>query len=241
MSRATVVVWSVFCNTEGCMVPIKQKQRPTVCPNNASHSIDLDKTTYQIDLATPVLQDPTIQRGFYKTFGINFSCPSNATTTYNASWPYEIIIINGYMLTEDENKGDVLNCILTPDLTVGALTQSVTTGDTVINVSGTAIDNLVKGVKVKFGDSNVYTVLFVDIVNSQITIDPSAVTDYSPATLITRNIFVFENLTLPSKSKISLGSLNPYRIVVPPNYVFRLLYTNNTADTKTFNFYLEFY
>lgn len=240
MANAIITTWSLKCITEGCSKIITCKPRPYECPDDSAHEIDQSKTTYSLSFAASPLEDPTKFTGYYQARGINFDCPGNTTTTYNISFPHNIIMIDAYVLCEDENKGDELNIIMAPDLIVGVLTAEAKTGDTTIALSPTAVENLVSASEITLGDSNTYIVVGLDLMTSVATVYPALAADYPAMTYISRNIVLVKNLILPSRNKLSIDA-NGIPTFVPAGYSFRLLYTNKTSSTKNFNFYFEHY
>lgn len=241
MANAVEYTWTVFCETEGANKIVKgQKFRPTACPTDAGHTIDVNKTSFELSMVKPVLQDPSRRTGFYTAKGCSFACTGSTSTTYDLVFPYDIVLIDGYLLIEDENQGDEIDVIVAPNLLVGGVTAPASTGDTVLNISSTAVANISKSCKVNIG-SDQYTVISEDVMNSQITLTPALITGYAPGTLIYRNSYIVQDLTLPSKRNISLGVNNTFPTYIPAGYSFQVVYTNKTASDKQFNFYIEHY
>lgn len=242
MANASTYIWNVYCVDEGGYQTVRnQKYRPTTCPNNAGHTIDPTQTKYEVHFATSFLEDPSKRTGFATVRGITFSCPANTTTTYNQTYPHDVVLMGGYIMPEDENKGDVLSLIFAPDLTVGTLTQLASTGATGVYISNSAVLNTTKACNITLGTDE-YTIVSEDVMTSGIRTTPALLTEYPVGTLIKRNAYAFNNITLPSHGIMSFGKSNPFPSYIPAGTVLRFLYTNNSPSTaKTFNCYIEHY
>ena len=241
MANSLIYKWTLFCITEACNVLATQKNIPTVCPNNSAHTIQTTGMTYEIEEGVSALLDPTKNQGYYSAKGINFSCGANTTTTYDFSIPYDIILLSGTVLSEDFNQGDNLTILMTPDLPVGGVTANANIGDTIINISPTAVTYFCKGMCVQFGDAVNYIITNINIVNSTMSLSTPLTSAYPAGSVTYRNIRLLDNITLSSSSNLMLGTQNPSHTYVPANYIFRFLYTNNTSVVKTLNFLLEHY
>lgn len=239
MANGLKWTWTIFCQTEGCNVIAVQKAKPTVCPNDSGHTIDSNSLVYEVAMGTNVIYDPTKNQGFYSVEGINFSCPANTTTTYDQTYDYDIILVGGSVISEDENAGDMLTITMTPNLAVGVLTAAGNTSDTTLTVSSTAITNLVKGCNITIAGDE-YVVKTLDLMNSRLGLASALITNYSIATPVLRNLYVVKNMKLPTKMKIDIGITNPSRTFVPAGSIFRFTYVNASPSTaKNFNFIVE--
>lgn len=242
MANSIQYDWSLYCATEGVNKNITQKPRPTQCPDDSSHTIVPEMTTYSLSQAPNNLLSKAQKQGYYGMEGVSFPCPANTTTTYDKIFPYDITILLGHMFNEDANTGDELNILLTPSLTCGVLTQNATTGDTKVYVSSTAINLIVKGVYLNFTNStDKYYVKEVDLMESSVTLATALLDSYSIGTLVKRTVQIVKNLVLPSKQVVTIGRNNPSSTYIPAGYIFRFVYENKTGVDKTFNFMVEYY
>jgi len=234
--------WTIYCINEGVYKDVTQKARPTVCPTDPTHTLNSSLSTYSVSLNPSNLLNISQNPGYFCSSGISFSCAASTTTTFDQIYPYDVTIIVGKMLVEDANQGDVLNIILTPNLTIGTLTQNASIGDTVIYVDDTAINNYAKGVyfTINSGPSTYY-IKSLNLMDSTITLTTALAEAYVSGNTIQRNIPIVQNFTLPSKGIVLLGELNHISTYIPAGATFRFLYTNNTSSVKTFNFLLSFF
>ncbi len=242
MSNAISFDWNIFCVTEGgYQKVVNQKYKPTTCPNDALHTIDDAKSTYRPYFSLSSLEDPTKRNGFPTVQGIDFTCAANTTTTYDLTFPYDIIIFNCLLLLDNDNKNDRLSVIATPNITVGAITSNISIGDTVIPISSAAITNLNKICKINFNDSDEYTIVSQDLYNSTITLSAPLTSNYTAGTIIRRNVYVVNNILLPDY-QLQIGRLNPYPTVIYAGFILRFQYTNyDLLGSKTMNLLIEHY
>lgn len=240
MANGNQYIWTMFCETEGVNIQVSHRHKPTTCPNNNNHIIDPDSIRYNIVPEIPILSDPTKNQGYYSVNTVSFNCPANTTTTYDYSFDYDIVLIGGSVLCENVNQGDVLTVCLTPELVVGIITSPVSIGDTIINVNSTVIDYIFKGMEIVLG-SEKYKIKNVDILTSTLELCTSATAAYTVMTYVRRNVYVLNQILLPSNRNLNFGTLNPSQTFIPAGYLFRFIYTNNNSTTVLCNTVLEHY
>jgi len=240
MANGNQYIWTMFCETEGANIQVSHRHKPTACPNNSSHNIVSESIRYNIIPELPVLSDPTKNQGYYSVNTISFQCPANTTTTYDYAFDYDVVLIGGSVLCEDVNQGDVLSVCLTPELVVGVITSPVSIGDTIINVNSTVIDYIFKGMEIVAG-SEKYTIKNVDIQTSTLELAVPTTAAYNVMTYVRRNIYVLNQILLPSKRNLNFGTLNPSQTFIPAGYLFRYIYVNNKSTTVLCNTVIEHY
>ncbi len=244
MANLIQYTWDVKCDTEGALVQKIQKSKPTTCPNNAGHTVDLTNTFFTASEAPNGIYTNPGSVGFYLAQGINFTAAANSTTTYDFSYPFDVRVISARFLCEDTNQGDTLNVHLTPGLTIGALAVSAVIGDTIITLSSTAIDNSVKGMFFVFiGDATNYYIKSVNLNNSTVTLTSALTANFTAGTGVSRTVHLIKDLLLPSKETIAfLGQMDLPKPLIPANFIFRFKYTNaSLISSKTVNFIMDVY
>lgn len=240
MANSLKYIWNVSCVTEGGIVQIEQKHKPSVCPNNPGHTIDLNNTIYNVDLKPDSGLINPESMGYYVSQGINFLSAPSTVTEYTYTFPYDVFIINARLYCEDINKGDNLSIYGSPDLQIGILTQNCVIGDTEVYVNSTAIEYTVKANYYNFGvDTTKYYIKSVDLINSKIILTIPLTSDFTAGTSIKRTVIIVNDILLPSKHVIQIGTNLMNRLIFPAGFQFLFIYTNNTAESKTVNLTLE--
>lgn len=142
----TLYKYRVFCLTDEVFKTVWDEIEPTVCPQNAGHSIDTVLTTI-IDERKPDVvrvKEETIETGGHfacRTLTIN--CAPNATTEAKISWPHPVSLLSLDYVSTLTHQGDLLDACVARDSTIGAITnfltppqnwqsQNYTTGDSVL-------------------------------------------------------------------------------------------------------------
>lgn len=237
--------WNFKCVTEGQYVNVVQKPKPTVCPNNASHTIDLSSATYILDVQPAIMTDPTKNIGYYQTKGLFFNCTGSSsgpyTSTFNLNFPYDVVAITSTILSHTGNAGDIVNLKLSPSGPIGVLTSNVSVGDTSLHVSSTVINLAAKAVLLTV-DSETFIISSVNVMNSTVSFLSPAVSTHNTGAYVYLNIPIVDSMVLPDYPEtITLGEHNPFPRYVPSTTPIVLTYLNNTAENKTLNIIFEFY
>lgn len=238
----TVYKYRIYCNTEAANVYSWAESEPTTCPNNTSHSINTSSISVVDERGsnTVKIKEEEVATGGYiciENKVINIATGPDVDTVTVHSWPYPVSVLGLFFLTYDNNEGDVVRLEVPYRKIYGALTQDVSEGDTVINVSSTVMDNISLGFYVILdnGTTTNYLgrVFAIDRDNSQITVETAATDAFLAAT--------------PTYVRVSVKKINDYEIgpagrytigasvgasYVPANEVVYLTYTNKTAETK---------
>lgn len=243
MANSVRYTWHVSCTTENKLIPIVQKPKPSVCPNDPAHTISLPNTYYTVDLHEDTALRFNQDAGYYQAVGINFTAAANTTTTYIHTFDYNVILLYARIFCEDVNKGDTLDVNIGQNLTIGAVSAPASTGATDIYASSTSFDFSVKGISLKFGeDTTEYFVKNIDLNENLFTLTSPLLTNINPGTLIKRTVNVVKDLILPSKNIIYIGKNSLKRISIPAGFEFEFIYTNNDPVlSKEVNFLLDFY
>jgi len=244
----TIYHYRLYCIDEAKTVMVWDSVPPTVCPNNASHSIDTNSITIIKQVSnneTIIAQDSFKTGNNYQFYSFDVTANANTTGSYSISYPYTIALLNGYTdINPSEQKGDVLNGIVNTDMVVGALTANAADTDTELKVSGTVIQNAFVGQYISLTDgvnTSDYSKIN-SIGDTTITLETAVGFNFNAATptyvrqrtYVIRNIVISSNTTRIGidRGKIGGGILDVGRTLT-------LYYSNNGDTTKTITFYLE--
>lgn len=247
--------WEVYCTDGDAYQTVWSTLAPTVCPLNHTHSISTDpgpkiiQTIGQTDVKI-VEETMGSTQGYYKFRGYNESIPPGVTgnvTTFTKSWPFGITILNGGFYSTSNMVGDVLDLTAAENTVIGYITAPVYTGNTIISVNSTVIDNVAKGFYCNITDGvNVDTlgeISNIDIANSRITVTTSAENNFSPAspTYVRITVGVIDNFVIPvGEVRYSFADKKVGGKYIPPNTPIKMKYTNNEGNAKVFAFSMEY-
>lgn len=241
--------YRVYCNTEEIPVVTWSTSEPTVCPNNNTHTIDASKTVI-IDKVlsdeVSIKEEDVPTGGHYKIVSNVLVCPANTTSTHNYSYPYDMTVLDMFMVTEETHKGDVLNLIMSPDTTIGMISADVAIDDTVINIPIQYMDPLKKGFLIKITDgvdtSDLGYILALDTVNGTITTSIGASYSHlaSSPTYIQMGITPLDDIHIGPPTTYYFGDKKIGGSYVPANTPIRVYYENKSlTDEKTLYTYIE--
>jgi hypothetical protein len=248
----TLYKYRIYCTTDSKFEYIwveSTASEPTTCPTNTAHTIDAGQTRIveQNDPDIVSIKQETTNTGqHYRWDSIAFDALANQTTTYTFSYPYPISVLDALMITDTENKGDIITWRIAPDTTIGALTADVAVNDTIINVSSTVTDNIALGFHCNLFDGvntdELGAVIGVDSVAGTITVETAATQIFlaSSPTYVRMNIYFLKDVEMGHPGRLNIGDSKIESSYVPANTVVECQYTNNheTLD-KRYVAYLE--
>lgn len=253
MSNTTLNRYRVSCNSGDGLQFIWNTAVPTVCPLNASHSINTDLTTIVDTVSTDVVtlkEELVPTQGYYKLNGYNQTIPSGApgsVTSFTHSWPFQVSILNAWFIPDVKQIGDSVDVTVAPNAVIGYIGAGVTPGATVITVSNTVLDNVAVGFNVNITDgvqlNDLGRVIAINRTNSTITVETAATQTFSPAspTYVRMNVKFIEGLHICTTGvRYVVAEKKVGGKGLPPNIPMTVMYKNNDGLAKTFSYNLEY-
>lgn len=249
MSLTTVYRYRLWCTSDMKYEYVWAETAPTTCPTNTAHTIDADMTTIiEVNRPDAVLlkeefASPT--GGNAKVWGEQVNITQNTTTVINLSWPFPVTILSGNMFAPEGSDGDLIELVVAPDVTVGAIVAPVAPGATVISVSPTVIEHIMVGYYAKLDNGtnqdDLGRVININKDLNQITIETATVHAFSPLTptYVKMTVKVIENLRLDSKRYYDFGKKKQGGKTIPANIVIRITYTEISGIDKVLRFWFE--
>lgn len=237
------IQYRINCQTHGFQYVILDESEsvPTQCPVNAGDTIIGD--VVEVGRRDPNLalidEEPTQKTGGHfriDSTKIDVTGATGTTFIHDFVYPHDISTLNIQIMADQECRGDYFDVIVGPDTIVGALTATGASGDTVINVSSTVIDNVDVGAFVELfgGPAHEMTrVLTKDSVAGTLTLQNALTDTYAPGTYVRMNIFMAINFYIPGSERIPLGTSKIGASYIPANTITRLYYHKQDAADKT--------
>lgn len=168
--------WQIYCVDESKTISVWGETKPTVCPNNHSHTINHELTdkVHRVEPRTIKIAEENVPIGAVKTnrnFAMRNHCfdvEIGVTTTYTSkTFIYPITLINVMIDVTPEMVGDDFIVDVYPDTTVGVVTTGVTTGQNEFYVNDTVIENVLNGFEINITDG-----VNIDRLGPCLSIDP---------------------------------------------------------------------
>lgn len=156
----------------------------------------------------------------------------------------DIGVLSYSFISSEANNGDGMDVHVYPNEPVGIITGNVSTGDTVLNVSQTVIDNMSVGFYCRLDDGNIFEcmgeVLEIDTANNQITVEKPALHNFLASSP------TYVKLTVRMAEVFDIGPPGPHQegvekigsTIVKKNKPVRIMYNNHTGGAKRFVFYV---
>lgn len=249
--------YQVYCTNESKFYTVWDESEPTVCPNNAAHSIDTSATTIirTIDNNDVKIKEENIPIGVTATGG-HFGCSSvvvgissaNEIEYTDVSHPFPVGLMSAHFTTEESMRGDCLEVIVSPDTIIGAITEDVDVGVTkTFGVSSTVLSNIEIGYLVGLFDGvnreSMGQCVDIDLVGSKITTSKYLSTNNfsaSSPTYVEMGVRMAQvEIGPPMTFDLGMNSIGASHLV--PNTTIRGVYHNRSGTSKDFHFYYEYF
>lgn len=235
----------VPCLTEGVgVLSGYQTDPPTTCPHDTNHTIDplgIRVNATITDKIVTINQNgsfPTNQYG--RIDGHTQTMNPNTVTTYDITYPYPVNIFAMVILPTADNIGDTFEVLIGPNTPIGQLPSAISSGETDIFLS--SIGNIFPGLKIKITDGintdDLGEITAIDFLNLKITVSVPTVNSFGIGSIVTISYPKISNFKITTSESIALGELKIRGSGLPAGKIARLNYTNNSAVSKTFSFYI---
>lgn len=248
MTSRTVNNYRLFCNTENKFVTVWGEIKPTFCPNNKQDLIDLSSITI-IDSVNSnsvnIIQHTDGIQGLYRVESKSLFIPSRQTVSEDVTYDIPISILSMTFTTTKQNTGDMINCYIAPNTTIGFITNNISNGDTIIHVSPTVITNIKRGYVVTITNGtiilNMGECISINTVNNTIKCNIQSNSNINAGAFLQITVHNVKNFLVGPPSSISFNSKTLESTLIPANTIMRIVYQNNSNIDTMFYRMLEFY
>jgi hypothetical protein len=245
---ATLYRFRLFCQTEQQLVYVWSSTLPTVCPNNNTHSVDLDSIVVDQTRSVQTVNisnSPTdTTHGFFTCDGKTFDVPASSNATFAWSYPYPIAMHMATATCTAANVGDSMSVLFAPNVVIGALMSNAASNDTVLRVSPSATAVAVPGYFVNVTNGVLATpnvrINSVSPSNGTLTLELPLGSAFSSNAFVRQNRYIVRDFPLNDVHVyvISSSVLDPKP--VPANMPFTVVYHNASSNAKTFAMTFEY-
>ena len=235
---ATINKYKLWCNDEKKYVYIWNDDEPIVCPNVNTHSINIDSISIEesISEAKVIIDEESSNKtgGHFRVESQNFVAKANTTTNHDFSYPIKLGVLVIEVPTEDNQKGDIMSCLMAPETVVGTLSKDAEIGDNIFNVSQTVTDNVKIGYFIHLNNEDVGQVLNIDKANGTITTENKCKTQFSASspTLVKMTVCFMRDWEIGRSWLYNFGNSKIGASVADENTPVRIVYKNNSNEDK---------
>lgn len=254
MSSITVKQWEVYCTVEESYKRVWSIDAPTKCPDNITHAISTNPgpriTNYVSNKKVKIIEEDGETQGIYKLHGFTREIPEGNVgdvSTFTHTWKYPITLSNGWFISTNDMKGDIIDCVVADNLTIGVISSPVNIGDSNVSVSSTVIPNLFNGYTLTLTDGvnidNMGEVVELNNGNNIVTVENNSQHYYSPLspTYVKMGVKVIENFSIPAgEQRYAFAEKKIGGKYIPKDIPVVIKYTNNTGNSKVFMYNIEY-
>jgi hypothetical protein len=177
--------------------------------------------------------------------GFKMSIPAESEVEeFSFSFPFGIELVKGVYFDLIENKGDVLNVSISPELVIGQTIVSAIPETTTLYVTQSVLDYLHVGYDVSIADGNNFQdlgkCLLINKNALTIIVENPILNDYATGAAILMTIPLVRNVTFSGGSFANPIKGTEKTSSLPKNTTILVKYKNNEAVAKNFMFNLEY-
>lgn len=239
MSRS-INQYRIHCVTEN--KDVYNWNNNITCPNDHTHQIDINSVsifdTISSDVVTINQSNPIIP-GNWRVENDSFTVLPGEIYTSLITFKYPTGALTLNWTSYDIHAGDIINGYVGENTTIGIITQSISPGDTIYNVSPSVLKHLNLGflVNITNGTQNIQLgeCIKLDTINNTITCSIPCNISLSSHSLVQMTIWIIRDIYITGKSKVSLGVKHLNSDFLPANIINKFTYQNNGSVSKTFS------
>ena len=247
----TILRYKIFCITENAYQYIwlnESENAPTTCPVNTGHTVNTSLVRIVEERASSkihIQQESVLTGGHYRWLTIVFDAAPNTETIYTFSYPFHLSMLSAMYQSAEENRGDTMTWIISPNSTVGAIVANVSIGDTTFYVSSTVTDYISIGFACNLYDGintdDVGIVIAIDAEAGTITCTEATTHNFLAAspTFVRMGIYFCKEIEFGHPGRMCIGDTKVESSYVPANTQVEARYDNKTGVTKRLVYNLE--
>ena len=240
--------YRILCTTESDYVYTWDEIEPTVCPNDAGHTIDSSSITIIETISTNTFKAEENSDGYFETSMITVNVSSGTPgdiVEHDVSWPMTVLLWRTLLTPTADMIGDSISVLAAPETTVGVLAAPVSIGDTTFTVNSTVTDNVWRGFLITIDDTVNKDVVgrctAVDALAGTISVETPTSFAFSPGIPVKISIYVMKDIYIADTNTIDIGTKGFKGKTVDIGTILRIYYTNNSGTAKTVRWRPEYY
>lgn len=247
--------WRVYCSTDETYYHVylpSNEPKPTTCPINTNHTIDsnltADVSQHNLTQRVMIEEEESIRtQGYFRSKGFKMNIDGNvgSVTSFDISWPYDTTILEGWFVPHSQNVNDCVSADIAPNTITGSIIAPLVTGNNIIEVSETVVENAALGFNLQVTDGvNVDNLgEIIDISNNHLTMEKASTNTYSPSapTYVRQTIKLIDNLSITHDGgRVGFAQKKQRGKGLPKNHPLRINYENVSGSDKTFALNIEY-
>lgn len=221
--------------------------------NQTKFSLQCIYSSNQIPLGRNTTQLNTVEiseesggkktKGRFRSQGFSITAEPNQDTIHDFTFPYDIAPLVIKFATSEQHRSDIINLQIAPQATIGALIQPASIGNNFFYVNTTALNWLNVGY-ICYITNGVTTdelgdVVDIDYVSNKVILENSFVNNYAPGSFVKITVNPIRNLIISEPQIHNIGDSKIGATFIPKNNIVRLVYTNNSNESKIFSWQCE--
>jgi hypothetical protein len=223
---------------------------PSVCPTNHTHSID--NTTIVVDDSistntTKILQENKSTQGNFCSETRTVIVGPKSIALHKMSWKYPISVFGSYFNTTSGMTGDIINCYVASNTTIGVAVIPVSIGVKTFTVSSTVFDYINLGHKITICSldgsviNDVGYCIAINKENSTIETDIVTTNTFSAPSYIQFTIHNIRNFVIDKPGKVCIAERSLAGSYIPPDTYVQITYENISNAIKSFVYHFDYF
>jgi len=242
----SVYNFRIYCNTENTYTFKWDSIEPTTCPNNNSHSIDVNSISIIDEVKTNsvnIIQQKNTGE-FYRAESRKVTAPPGISY-HDYIFLYDISVLTVGIDTLENNHDDIINVFIAPNTIIGVLTQTTQENQSNIYVSQSVLNNIQKGFVVSILSEGIFynlgECLNIDKIEMKITLSQNINQVFNTGSYVCLTVNNIKNFILCKNVHYVLGQKTIKSTFLPSGQIVRLEYNNISNETHNLYFSFDYY
>lgn len=198
----------------------------------------------EVNIVRVLEQDPEQNiEGKHKADGFRFDIPAaNGTYKYSITYVYDVSILSMDYTPTPDQTGNTFSVRMAPNTVVGAVTQDVNIGDTVISVSPTVLENIFPGYLVSVGGESLGYVITKDVSSGTIEVEIPATQSHlaSSPSFVSMTVESIKEVTFSGGARVDIGATKIGSSFLPRGTLIVITYEQTTGVAHFFSGIIEY-
>jgi len=241
----TVYYYSYFCVTENKTKYVWDSKLSSVCKADESHTIVPESITV-IDSITSdsvtIIPEKGETNGRYRAESKCMTVPGQSKVSIDMTWPINIGVNCVSFTPSERNNGDVINCYVFPNTTIGVLGTNCVEGSNQLLLMSHKVSLIQPGfllhITTPTGTHDCGQVTAVD--GNTFTFENSVPETYNVGSLVQFTVNNIRNFILAEGHRVTLKSPGSTNSFIPKNNLVRVTYENKKDTETKFIFHYEY-
>lgn len=189
-------------------------------------------------------KENTTTGGHYQSEFVHIESIASSKVSKDVVWEMPISLFSAQINIPAIAEGDEIEAIVSPDTIIGVVSESVSAGSNVINLSSEHIQNIFVGAVLAITDgSNVNdlgVIKEIDLVTGNVTMEKPSVDSFVIGSALIMNVYIVRRGKIANQGLFIVGRADIGGQYFPAGRILRINYYNNSQVNKNIGIFFEY-